>query len=519
MNNDLTINPIKPDTHLDDETINNSLEESIFQEALNCLDKNDVKGFTDKIIELHHILKCDCFFLNKDRETYKNIWDQLESFEDNYDDFYLNYAKYFALKWSFIFVYRRKQKFYRAAKNYGDEVDSVILLNGGLGQYPVKIAEKNIENNNEAKDYYFLARRLGEYCISERMEEMVEKIIESYNKVLELDPTHCCARYQRSMFLLKVCKEFLIENNEDILHKVIPEFNICFHDKISHQQYLSFILELLTTEVKINGKESIPQQYLFYLGYGKKVYLDKKIYSYLLGRRYLNMGKIEDAILLFYSHGRLENFNENEEHYKKNHLYTILKRSLTKAMDKMYHSKNYEMVLELSKCYIFLLGDYSYPPYTLRTYLKLKDETINISIENKLYIYLNDRLDNDIQFYGLSSEFNFGKYKGQTIGQVFDKDPSYLLWCIINVDWFALTQKIFTNNWESLKDFPSIYKALEYLMIKSIIAKEEYIRKQEEYDSVRFDAKENAENAFYFLTGGCQGSFENASPDWWDNIN
>jgi len=513
MNKDLFIKMDKKDNQ------NISSEESIFEDAFKCLNNNDVKGFAEKIIELHSILHCDCFFLKKDKEVYKSIWDKLESFEDDVENYHLNYAKYFASKWSKIFIISRNHKFYHAAKKFGNEIDLVILINGGKSKYPVTIAERNFEINKGAKDYYFLARSLSANCISERNEEKVEKIIELYNKAIELEPSHYCAQYQKCMFLLEACNEYFVDNVEDSLSKVIPEFNICLNANISHQQYLTFILKLLSTEIKINGKESIPQQYLFYLYFGRRIYSNKKIYSYLLGRRYLNNGKIEDALQLFYAQGSIADYNENEEKYSKKDLKPLLIRSLSIAMNRMYHSKNYDMVLELSKCYIFLLGDYSYPPYTLLTYLELKDVTINISKENQIYIDLNDRLENDIQFYDLSSEFNFGKYKGQTISQMINNDPDYLLWCVINVDWFALNQRIFTNNWESLKACPYIYIALEYLMIKCLISDEENKRKQlEKEDFDNFDRRENDSDAFYFLTEGNYGSYENAPPDWQDRL-
>lgn len=35
----------------------------------------------------------------------------------------------------------------------------------------------------------------------------------------------------------------------------------------------------------------------------------------------------------------------------------------------------------------------------------------------------------------------FGKYKGQTYEYVFQNDPQYLLWCILNIDDFYLPWK------------------------------------------------------------------------------
>ena len=36
---------------------------------------------------------------------------------------------------------------------------------------------------------------------------------------------------------------------------------------------------------------------------------------------------------------------------------------------------------------------------------------------------------------------NFGKYKGHTIGEVFQLDASYLLWAVENIERFKLSDK------------------------------------------------------------------------------
>ena len=36
---------------------------------------------------------------------------------------------------------------------------------------------------------------------------------------------------------------------------------------------------------------------------------------------------------------------------------------------------------------------------------------------------------------------NFGKYKGETIEEVYEKDASYLQWCLENIERFNLSDK------------------------------------------------------------------------------
>ena len=43
--------------------------------------------------------------------------------------------------------------------------------------------------------------------------------------------------------------------------------------------------------------------------------------------------------------------------------------------------------------------------------------------------------------YGLYNRLKFGKYKGEYVQDVIEKDPDYLLWCLDNIDWFKLTKE------------------------------------------------------------------------------
>lgn len=46
-----------------------------------------------------------------------------------------------------------------------------------------------------------------------------------------------------------------------------------------------------------------------------------------------------------------------------------------------------------------------------------------------------------ITTYKLTDKFPFGKHKGQTIRQVLQSDPSYLLWCVEKLDRFAMSDE------------------------------------------------------------------------------
>ena len=43
--------------------------------------------------------------------------------------------------------------------------------------------------------------------------------------------------------------------------------------------------------------------------------------------------------------------------------------------------------------------------------------------------------------YKLGDKLPFGKHKGQTIRQILQSDPSYLLWCVEKLDRFAMSDE------------------------------------------------------------------------------
>lgn len=44
--------------------------------------------------------------------------------------------------------------------------------------------------------------------------------------------------------------------------------------------------------------------------------------------------------------------------------------------------------------------------------------------------------------YDLDTPLGFGKYKGQPVEDVLADDPSYLLWCLENVESFSVDQAL-----------------------------------------------------------------------------
>lgn len=47
-----------------------------------------------------------------------------------------------------------------------------------------------------------------------------------------------------------------------------------------------------------------------------------------------------------------------------------------------------------------------------------------------------------MKFYTLDTEFTFGKYKGKTVREIIEIQPTYLEWCAINLDHFYISDEI-----------------------------------------------------------------------------
>lgn len=45
--------------------------------------------------------------------------------------------------------------------------------------------------------------------------------------------------------------------------------------------------------------------------------------------------------------------------------------------------------------------------------------------------------------YNINSILNFGDHKGKSITQIFESNPQYLEWCVLNIPDFHLPQKEF----------------------------------------------------------------------------
>jgi len=57
-----------------------------------------------------------------------------------------------------------------------------------------------------------------------------------------------------------------------------------------------------------------------------------------------------------------------------------------------------------------------------------------------------------MQFYDVDSIFTFGKYEGETLAEVFEKDPKYIKYCQENIDEFYIAPDVLKELRSSSRD-------------------------------------------------------------------
>jgi hypothetical protein len=85
--------------------------------------------------------------------------------------------------------------------------------------------------------------------------------------------------------------------------------------------------------------------------------------------------------------------------------------------------------------------------------------------------------------YNLDSVVDFGKYEGCKLKEILAKDPSYIEWCICNLDYFLITNEDVTSIIEAFPSFSLTEFAKEILSEKQIEFENEGDNNEDQYYS------------------------------------
>jgi hypothetical protein len=115
-----------------------------------------------------------------------------------------------------------------------------------------------------------------------------------------------------------------------------------------------------------------------------------------------------------------------------------------------------------------------------------------------------------MKFYTLNSEFAFGKFKGKTVKEVLELQPTYLEWFAINLDHFYITDEAITELKESQPDFNFTDEARQKLADKHST----WANEQEDVDSYVHVTRES----YGQYTGSYAQDVEGLSDDFINDV-
>ena len=115
--------------------------------------------------------------------------------------------------------------------------------------------------------------------------------------------------------------------------------------------------------------------------------------------------------------------------------------------------------------------------------------------------------------YNLETTMNFGKYKGKTLREILTANPNYVNWCLINVDYFHISNSTLTEIEINEPCFKLNKEALEMQKSKEITWSKTLER---DYRNTDDDDVNWAEEAFDVMTDGMLGDWEDFDGDYDD---
>jgi len=121
--------------------------------------------------------------------------------------------------------------------------------------------------------------------------------------------------------------------------------------------------------------------------------------------------------------------------------------------------------------------------------------------------------------YDLDSIFTFGMYRGITLQKILIENPSYIQWCILNLDHFNLEEDVF----DEFQHINPNFKFSEDATNKLQSNWEDELEAQDyfQYDEPDYDCSADWEqHTFDALTDGQYGNYEdfNENGGDWDTM-
>ncbi|MDR1198651.1 MAG: hypothetical protein LBK94_06520 [Prevotellaceae bacterium] len=112
-----------------------------------------------------------------------------------------------------------------------------------------------------------------------------------------------------------------------------------------------------------------------------------------------------------------------------------------------------------------------------------------------------------MKFYHIDTKFDFGKYAGKTLQEVLEIRPSYINWCIINLDHFYISEDVIDEIKSIKPEFALSEEELQELNNKYDARNEKQLDKYDKHNYYSDDSDWRRET-FDALTDGMYGDYD-----------
>tara|TARA_R100000935_G_scaffold42166_1_gene63846 strand:+ start:187 stop:1608 length:1422 start_codon:yes stop_codon:yes gene_type:complete len=464
--------------------------QNIFDEANESFALKEYSKYVNKIIDIYNKIDCNCFFNMQEDSIFQ---DQLN---------FIRTKHFIAKKWEnyfikgFIFLMNEKQNLAYENLTIALEIKRHPLLyslrstlNFDNNQGNLRDSEIAIQLDPSARNFFNRAKLFSKIRNNERS----NKNLEYLNKAIELKPDFSCAYNNRAIQHLK---------NNDI-DKALLDYKSCIFYQPNHWASESLIVYLCKL-----GKIS---EALFYTDHAIENSKEKEKYILKKTEILIDLKEFSEAInhLNFYIKTFPDNFKIQYELEQVNA--KRIKYYLKKAQD--YFLKN--KFKKASVYYEIINSNKEYLSKTdIQNYLisLLKINIPSFDFDGGIHEFKTKNPDLVTREYDQLSYLNYGKYKGKQICEVELINPNYILWCVINLKHFTI------SNWSFLK--PKIRKnILFYSALEKNIIKQEFTEKistlQSNYYKYDNYQDESVMNSEYYNDNL---DMDQQSPEFWDSL-
>lgn len=468
----------------------NNKNQIIFDIVNKKLEEGNILEYSKYLDELYNLMICDCFIRAQNQNIRVKHLRKIEKVKDNIEDYNLNLVK------GFIYLFNeRKEESYKYLTNaiqVDDSRDLPYSLRASIkSPSSIEDATQAVLLNPSARNYFVL----GLSYIGKNERRGYQKSLIYLENSIKINPYSSCAYYNKAL---------RFEDQND-LNNAIEEYIKCIEINPNYWVY-SQISYCLNKRKKFS-------QAINYAKLGAKYHRDEIKYHFCLGFAHEELGSriytIEDYELYLNSNPD-DVAHCSMEHLKKPTLEDLLmiansylhKWKPNKALALFeqvqghgiilcsYYLSAYFLSLIQSKNMFFALNETN-PIFKRLNYLR---RSYFESIYGGAKISKEVKIVNELREYQSSSIVEFGEYNGENIETILKVNPKYILWCIINLDNFAID--IFLFLYQQIKDEHEYITALGINLIKLKI-----IEKWRNYE-INYDGSEDETSSY------CGNSYE-----------